>query len=135
MSLQNIGLFQGIGAKMEYLNQRQTVISQNIANADTPSYRPKDLKEVDFSSFLGAAAAGGKITMAATNPMHLPNPEAELDAKAQKQKKVYEVAPAGNSVVMEEQLLNATQNSMDYNTMLNIYQKQVGMIKTALGTR
>jgi flagellar basal-body rod protein FlgB len=46
---------------------------------------------------------------------------------------MYEVAPAGNSVIIEEQLMDAGQNAADYNLMLNIMQKQVGMIRTALG--
>ena len=48
MTTQSIALFKAIGAKMEYLSQRQNIISQNIANADTPGYQPKDLKPVDF---------------------------------------------------------------------------------------
>ncbi|MDP7142886.1 MAG: flagellar basal body protein, partial [Alphaproteobacteria bacterium] len=55
MTIDNIGLFQGLSAKMRYLNQRQTVISQNIANADTPNYKPQDLKPIDFGAVLESA--------------------------------------------------------------------------------
>ena len=50
------------------------------------------------------------------------------------QKETYEVAPSGNAVIIEEQLLKAGQNVMDYNLMVNVYQKQVSMLRTALGT-
>ena len=43
MTTQDIGLFKALGAKMDYLGQRQRVIAQNVANADTPNYRPNDL--------------------------------------------------------------------------------------------
>ncbi len=136
MTTQNLALFKGLGAKMAYLNQRQRVISQNIANSDTPGYRPKDLLPVDFSSVLKSLDKGSgvqAVKVGSTNGKHLPAPDQVLDPKSKKQRETYEVAPAGNAVIMEEQLVNAQQTAMDYNLMANIYQKQVGMIKTALG--
>ncbi len=136
MTTQNLALFKGLGAKMAYLNQRQRVISQNIANSDTPGYRPKDLLPVDFSSVLKSLDKSSGVTAVkvnGTNGKHLPAPDQVLDPKSKKQRETYEVAPAGNAVIMEEQLVNAQQTAMDYNLMANIYQKQVGMIKTALG--
>ena len=44
MSGQDIALFKAIGAKLDYLSQRHKVIAENIANADTPGYRPRDLE-------------------------------------------------------------------------------------------
>lgn len=135
MTIQNIGLLNAIGAKMDYINQRQTLIAQNVANSDTPGYRPKDLKEYDFSSLVDThSATGGNVKVATTDDQHMPNAEATFDPKSRKQRDMYEVAPAGNSVIIEEQLIKAGQNTMDYNLMLNVYQKQIGMIKTALGT-
>lgn len=138
MTIQDIGLFNALGAKMDFLNQRQTIISQNIANSDTPGYRPKDLVEYDFSSMLKASQGGSgakNVTVATTNEQHLPNADKSFDPRARKTRDPYEVAPAGNSVIIEEQLMSAGRNTMDYNLMLNVYNKQVGMIKTALGTR
>lgn len=139
MSIQDIGLFKALGAKMDYLNQRQGVIAQNVANSDTPNYRPKDLVKVDFADMLktemGGSAENGvrPVSVAVTNEKHLPNADQVMNVKAKKQKDTYEVAPAGNAVIMEEQMMSAGQNMMDYNLMLNVYQKQVGMIRTALG--
>ena len=138
MTTQDIGLFQALGAKMDYLNQRQSVIAQNIANADTPGYRPQDLTEVDFSSMLGASAQTGgqdlpSVTLSATNGQHLGAAGQSVNIKTHNQRETYEVAPSGNAVVIEEQLINAGQNVMDYNLMLNVYQKQVGLIRTAIG--
>lgn len=138
MTIQDIGLFQGIGAKMDFLNQRQGVIAQNIANSDTPGYRPKDLKDVNFSEFLGAASPNKgvpNVTLAKTTGTHLGTGQDELNAKSKNQRDTYEVAPAGNAVIMEEQLLKSGRTVSDYNLMASIYQKQVSMIKTALGTR
>lgn len=137
MTIQDIGLFQAMGAKMDYLNQRHSVIARNVAHADTPGYRPKDLKEADFSSYLkGSDGQGVKnVSLRATDDQHVGGTQGNLDAKERKQKEPYEVAPAGNSVIMEEQLLKSGQNAMEYNLMLSVYQKQVGMFRTALGSR
>ena len=52
MTIENIGLFQAMSAKMNYLAERQKVISQNVANADTPGYTSQDLKKVDFGKII-----------------------------------------------------------------------------------
>ncbi len=136
MTIQDIGLFQAIGAKMDFLNQRQSIIAQNVANADTPGYRPKDLVDVDFSSMLEKKAHGNVnlVSVATTDEQHLGNANATGDVNSRKQRDTYEVAPAGNAVIMEEQLMHAGQNAMDYNMMVNVYQKQIGLFKIALGT-
>ncbi len=137
MTIQDIGLFQAMGAKMNYLNQRQSIIAQNVANSDTPGYRPKDLVPADFSGMLKAQLGGGNVvkpvSVAITNEQHLGNAMNNADAKSKKQRDTYEVAPAGNAVIMEEQLMKSGQNSIDYNLMLNVYKKQVSMFRIALG--
>jgi flagellar basal-body rod protein FlgB len=137
MSGQEIALFKALGAKLDYLGQRHRVIAENIANADTPGYRPHDLKPVDFGAILkGVSEAPGGVTPAQTDAAHIGSPTGEASGGGEaNQKKVYEVAPVGNAVVIEEQLLSAGRNVMDYNLMLNIYQKQIGMMKIALGVR
>ena len=134
MTTQNIGLFQAMGAKMSFLDQRQKVLSQNVANADTPGYRPHDLVEVDFGQVLGQVTKSNNIHPARTNTGHMTSPEANLtDPQNRKQKHTYDVAPAGNAVILEEQLMKSTENSMDYNLMTTLYQKNTNMLRMALG--
>lgn len=133
MTTQNIGLFKAIGAKMNYLDQRQRVIAQNIANADTPSYQPKDLLPVDFGRVLKEVTNEPVVRAETTNKLHMP-PANEIEApENREQKKVYEEAPAGNAVILEEQMVKSARNQMDYNLMTNLYQKNVSMIRMALG--
>lgn len=135
MTTENISLFRALGAKMDYLNQRQRVISQNIANTDTPGYRPQDLKKADFSSVLKSVVKDkqSQVHLETTDAGHMPPPNEIQDPKQRKAKKTYEVAPAGNAVIMEEQLINSGQTMMDYNLMTNLMTKNVGLIRTALG--
>lgn len=125
-----------MGAKMDYLSTRQGVISQNIANADTPGYRPRDLKPVDFGAVIKrteAGAGGGTLRMAATNPGHRAAPGVTANAKSEKQRETYEVAPVGNAVVMEEQLVKSNETLMDYNLVTSLYQKNVRLLQIAMG--
>ncbi len=118
---------------MDYLDQRQRIISQNIANADTPGYRPQDLIAGDFGKLVNAPSGKMNVTPSSTQSGHM---SASGDMRApdkDEQEMIYEVAPAGNSVIIEEQLINAGRNTMDYNMMVNLYQKNVAMMRTALG--
>ena len=135
MTINNITLFQAMGAKLDYLDTRQKVIAQNIANADTPNYRPKDLTEVDFGRVLTNVTHDRAVRIHSTQRGHLPAHNAVADPRNIKQKETYEVAPAENSVILEEQMLKATQTSIDHGLMLNLMKKNVGMIRMALGNQ
>lgn len=132
MTLDNIGLFQAMGAKMQYLNHRHEVIAQNVANANTPGYKPRDLTEVDFGSVLQDVQNGGNIQPATSDPGHMGGASAIRNGDKQEQDMTYEVAPSGNAVVMEEQLMKSRRTQMDYTMMLRLMQKSKGMIQTAL---
>lgn len=134
MTTENLALFQALGAKMDYLNQKQRIIAQNIANANTPGYQPKTLKELDFDAVLKAVESNnGAVRMERTNAGHMPAANKAVVPKPTEQRATYEVTPDGNAVIMEEQLINSQKNQMDYNMMANLYQKHVSMIKIALG--
>jgi len=133
MDIKNIALFQAMGSKMGYLSTRQGVIAQNIANADTPEYRARDLKEVDFGAVLKKVSGSKEIRMERTQAGHIPPGGSINDVDVRKSRKPYEVAPADNAVILEEQMVKASQTTMDYNLMTNLMRKNVGLIQTALG--
>jgi flagellar basal-body rod protein FlgB len=134
MTTQNIGLFKALTAKMDFLDQRQKVLSRNVANSDTPNFKPKDLLPVDFGRVLVEATGDPRVRPVSTHASHIPSYNEVEDPKNRGQRQVYEVAPAGNAVILEEQLLKAGENQMDYNLMTTLYQKHVGMMRIALGT-
>lgn len=133
MSIQNVPLMRAMASKMIYLDKRQGVIAQNMANADTPGYRPQDLTKVDFGKVLEKVVDTNRVSMKTTQPGHMPNPDAIERAKDQKDRITYEVAPAGNAVILEEQMIKANQTQMDYNLMTGLMQKQTAMYRLALG--
>jgi len=131
MDLFNIPLFHRLTERMNWLGAREKVIAQNIANSDTPQYQPKDVVPLDFDDHLKKLAA---VEPERTNPKHMVGtvpPADPVDSK--KQKKTYETAPAGNAVVIEEQMMKLSQTQADHNQMINLYRKHVDMLKAAIG--
>ncbi len=133
MTLQNIGLMQAMGAKMGYLNQRQGVIAQNVANANTPGYKPQDLQPVDFGRVLGRVSGESRVRLETTNAGHMPPPGTLADPKARNQRLTYEASPTGNAVILEEQMVKSAAVTTDYNLMTTLYQKNVDMLRMAVG--
>jgi flagellar basal-body rod protein FlgB len=132
MDLSKLPLFDMMQRKLSWLSARQQVLSQNIANADTPGYKPRDLKPLDFKNM-----AKGQIDPVAptvTNPMHLVGftPEAP-GTKSDKEKHPLETTISGNAVTMEEELMKANRTASDFELTTNLYHKQLSMIKEALG--
>lgn len=133
MTTQNLGLFKALNAKMNYLDQRQKVLAQNIANANTPNYKAHDLSKVDFGAVLKEVSGSNVLRPETTNPMHMPSPTDIADPKNRKAKETYDVVPTGNAVTLEEQMVNSTQTLTDFNLMTTLTQKNVGLFRIALG--
>ena len=138
MTTQNLGLMKAINAKMGYLNHRQRIIADNIANADTPGYKPKDVSKIDFSSVLDkvdAQQGGMNVSIGRTDSAHMTiSGGSNLDdPKAKEQKKgLYEVSPTGNAVIMEQQLIKSNEVVVDHNFMSGLYKKQLTMMRVVL---
>lgn len=126
MDLNGLSLFQQMDKKLHWLSARQTVLSENIANSDTPGYRSRDLKP--FSAELD-----GKVALQRTNASHLASNDASETPQAMRDKFVTETSPDGNQVSLEDQLTKVADTGMEYQMITNLYRKQLGMIKTALG--
>ncbi len=130
MDLENLGVMKLMTRKMGYLGERQQVIAQNVANLNTPDYKPNDLKPFTFRNALKDSR---RLTPELTDPSHLDGTAAAgtKNAKA-RDRRPYETTPDGNAVVLEQQMLKSAETSADYQTMLNLYRKQVTMIRNAI---
>ena len=134
MDLSKLTLFNMSQQRMHYLNQRQKVLALNIANADSPSYRPRDLEAQSFHQMVRAAAPPS-IDFSQTSKDHIRSAKIDTaDLRARKDKKHYETTPAGNAVVIEEQMLKVGETTMQHNTTTRLYQKYLQMFRTALGS-
>ena len=128
MSSSVSGLFDLLTQKMSYLTQKQAVLAENVANADTPKYKQLELKPFSFGDALKQASD----TMAATDPRHiLPATMAGANAQTVKSKDTEEL-PSGNTVDIERQMMEVSKTSVDYQTMTSIYHKMIGLIKISV---
>lgn len=135
MDFSKLPLFTAMTRRMTWLGQRQQVLAQNIANADTPGYAAQDLKEPSFNDLLRGSsttgAGGAKLMMASTQPGHLggANPaKPTIEKVSDSEKKT-----SGNTVVLEDQMMKVSKTAMDFQLTTNLYRKHLNMIKTALG--
>jgi flagellar basal-body rod protein FlgB len=132
MDLNRLPLFSMLTKRASWLDKRQEVLARNIANADTPGYMPHDLKPQEFKKLLTQAAAP-QLTLATTSPVHNMGTVAPSKWRNEKAKETYETAPAGNAVVLEEQLVKVSETQSDHRLALNLYAKHVAMLKAVLG--
>lgn len=135
MDINKIPLFASITKRMHWLNQRQKVLAENVANANTPGYKIKELKEPSFRDVM---RINNKVRMSATNAAHISPTGGNSfagDFTVRKSDKSYDSSPNGNDVVLEQQLMKVAETRLDYKTMTNLYRKHIGMLRMALGKR
>lgn len=131
MGISDINVFQALKTKMQWHQERQRVLSENVANADTPGYVGRDLKAPTFRESMGAGSVR-PVVQEVTEPGHM---RASSKTSFGDGKKVgsFEITPDDNSVVLEEQMMKVTANQMDYQTATTLYSRGLGLIKTAIG--
>lgn len=130
MDLTKIPFFELINKRLAWLSQRQDVLAENIANVNTPGFQARDLKEPTFAELL--RGTDSRARMAVTQAGHIGG---AAQAGAYKVVADRSAAPTlnGNAVDMEAELMKVSKTGIDYQFAINLYKKQIGMIKTALG--
>lgn len=113
--------------------ERQQVLANNIANADTPNYQARDF---DFAAELAKAAQGSRrsgMSLATTNERHL---SARLDTLSGERELLYRIpgqpAQDGNTVDMDLERSEFLDNSVRYQASLTILNSRLQGLKTAL---
>jgi flagellar basal-body rod protein FlgB len=121
------GLVGLLARKMGYLNQRSSVLSENVANANTPGYKAKDLSAFTFGETLSQFNG-----MNVTNSRHIvPASMAGVNARTIKTKS-FETLPTGNSVELEQQMMQVSETSVNYQLMTSLYHKVTGWFRIAV---
>ena len=130
MDLGDIKLFQALNTRMDWLTQRQRVLAQNVAHADTPNYVARDMSEETFARMLRGSQ--DRLQMVSTSHTHL-NGSASGGRNHRGQEAAFESSPTDNSVVLEEEMMKVSETAADYELMTNLYRKSVGLLKIAIG--
>jgi flagellar basal-body rod protein FlgB len=120
MGLMDMPVFSALTDKMRWHQTRQGLLAENVANAETPGYRGRDLEQYDFADRQG------------TQPMHFSASSGEGAFAAQRMAN-FEITPEGNGITLEDEMMKVTTNMMDYQAATTLYQKSIRILRVALG--
>lgn len=129
MPIADIPILSMLRTRMQWHQERQRVLAENVANADTPYYRARDLAPPNFENMVHAA---GSLTMARTDAGHIGGFSGDSQFTEDKDPH-YEVRPRGNGVSHEDEMLKLAGNQMDYDAAASLYTHSLALIKTAIG--
>ncbi|MBB4364187.1 flagellar basal-body rod protein FlgB [Bradyrhizobium sp. CIR18] len=101
-------LFELASSQARYLELRQSTIATNVANANTPGFKARDVEP--FNKVLD----GLPVRLAMTSPSHMQLAAAETDTRATAKKDSWEVVHSGNSVSLEQEMIKGSDVSRDY---------------------
>jgi flagellar basal-body rod protein FlgB len=131
MGINDIPILSALRTKMHWGQERQRVLAENIANADSPNFRPRDLTPIKPNQI--ATAQAPRVALARTDAMHIGG-AMTTDTFPGKQGG-YEIRPAGNAVNLEDQMMKVAATQMDYQAATSLYSRSLGLMKTAMGRR
>ena len=133
MSINDLPVLAALRTKMQWHQERQRVLSENVSNSDTPNFKPRDLVEPKLDSTGAAAGATGSLAMMRTTASHIAPAGGGAQSFAQDRKGGFQTRPAGNAVSLEEEMLKVSANQMDYAAVTSLYSKSLHLLKTAIG--
>ncbi len=113
--------------RLAWLDRRQAVLAQNVANADTPGYRPHDL-----TGFARSLAAVGRPELARTAPGHLAAVRGGA-AGAPEDRRVAETVPDGNAVSLDREAMRIAETDTAHALAMAVHRSFMGMFRLALG--
>jgi flagellar basal-body rod protein FlgB len=110
---------------MTYHRERHTVLAGNVANLDTPGYRPMDLSQVD--------PAGAPGPLATTDERHLPAPDEVAGGfRSFSDAGAFQSAD-GNAVNLERELAKVDANRIRYSTSGELVSRRLALLRYAAG--
>jgi flagellar basal-body rod protein FlgB len=134
MAISDIPILSMLRTRLQWAQERQRVLAENVANADTPSYRARDLAPLKFEApAAGPSAPLTGVSLERTAPGHIAGSGQGGEPFRSKTGGGYEVRPTGNAVNLEQEMMKVAANQMDYQAVTALYARSLGLIKTALG--
>ena len=132
MAINDLPTLSILRTKMQWHQERQRVLSENVSNSDTPNFRPRDLVEPKFDQSGTVTGSMGPLALARTSASHMA-PSGAPSSFDQNRNAGFETRPAGNAVNLEDEMLKVAANQMDYAAATSLYSKSLHLLKTAIG--
>ncbi len=118
-------VFAVLEAAMRFRVSRQAVLSGNVANADTPGYRRRD---VHFDAVLGESI----LRLQTSNPTHISN-AGSGSASYRSELGPRGTRPDGNGVDLDRELVLANRNAGAFTDAAAVYARLGALARTAIG--
>jgi flagellar basal-body rod protein FlgB len=118
--LDDLKLLKTMSAMASHAARRHEVLAQNIANADTPGYRAKDVQS--FADAFQEAARTGKDVHQIASAARLVETGGAM-------------SPNGNSVSLEDQMLRSAEAKGQHDMALAVYKKSLDLMRLSLGRK
>jgi flagellar basal-body rod protein FlgB len=130
MPISSIPIFSMLRTRMQWHQERQRLLAENVANADTPGFQPRDLAPPKFDQQAPLAAG---VTLVRTSAAHLAGLGNAAAALFKSEPETNpQIQPGGNGVSLEDEMMKVAANQMDYQAAAAIYERSLGLIKIAL---
>jgi flagellar basal-body rod protein FlgB len=120
---QNMQMLQKV---LDLRQQNQQVISSNIANADTPGYRPGRL---EFEKELASAMQTPNIAREPKNPKHFPIQQGPGDVTGKVTHLGTVTADGKSAVSVDQEMVALAQNEIIYETATQVLSKKLALLK------
>jgi flagellar basal-body rod protein FlgB len=133
MAINDLAVLSALRTKMQWHQERQRVLSENVSNSDTPNFKPRDLVEPKLDKTGAAAGSMGTLAMMRTTTSHIAPSNGGGDSFDQNRKAGFETRPAGNAVNLEDEMLKVSANQKDYAAVTSLYANSLHLLKTAIG--
>lgn len=130
MDVFGIPVLDQLRQKMAWLSQRQSVLADNVANADTPGFTARDLKPIDFEEEMRRQAFERPRD---PGLQRMRDPLAPKDRFEMIETPSQQASPNGNSVALEEQMIKVAETQMEFSAASSLYKRALGLIRLASG--
>jgi flagellar basal-body rod protein FlgB len=133
MAISDLTVLSALRTKMQWHQERQKVLAENVSNSDTPNFKPRDLVEPKFGPSGTQAGATGALAMMRTTSgttIAASSAPSRFDVN---NRAGFETRPACNAVSLEEEMMKVSANQMDYAAVTTLYSKSLHLLKTAIG--
>jgi flagellar basal-body rod protein FlgB len=137
MAITDVPIFSMLRTRLQYAQERQRVLAENVANADTPNYRARDLKAPKFpdpTELAPTAVPASTVSLSRTENGHIAQLGGTTTFRTERANN-YEVRPTGAAVNLEDEMIKVADNQMDYQAASALYSRSLGLLKVALGKR
>ena len=126
----NLDIFRMASGLARHASNRQETIARNIANADTPEYRAKDIES--FSESVQTSKFDNE--MRSTRVGHLVH-EAAFSMRNREFDAPGASSPNGNTVSLETEMMKAVEARHQHEMALSVYKSSMNIIRGSIGRR